>query len=106
MLVISYDLSDQCLFTSKLKLINMKQAERAGASHDVSPSLQKKPISETAKGGHPDQMTSRNNMTTSSPKSSNKFRRRNTQLPTNSFKIKQRRKQLLQTADSNQVRMG
>ncbi|KAI3443417.1 hypothetical protein Pfo_000082 [Paulownia fortunei] len=87
-----------------LALKARKQAERSQVSQDVSSSIQKESILETAKGGHPDQMASRNNMTSQNPKSLKKFvRRKNTHSLTNSFKIKQRRKPLLQTAESNQM---
>ncbi|KAK6139805.1 hypothetical protein DH2020_026481 [Rehmannia glutinosa] len=79
--------------------------EKAGRSQeDVSPSIQKESISETAKGDNPDQMASRDDMSSENPKSLKLFvRRRNTHLLTDSFKIKQRRKPLLQTADCNQM---
>ncbi|KAK4414857.1 Pathogenesis-related homeodomain protein [Sesamum alatum] len=80
-----------------LALKARKQAEKAQVSQDVGPSTQKESISETTKDGHPDQMASEN------PKSSKELvRRRKTHLLTSSFKIKQRRKLLLQTAESHQ----
>ncbi|XP_020553235.1 pathogenesis-related homeodomain protein isoform X1 [Sesamum indicum] len=81
-----------------LALKARKQAEKAQVSQDVGPSIQKESFSETTKDGHPDQMALEN------PKSSKELvRRRKAHLLTSSFKIKQRRKPLLQTAESNQV---
>ncbi|KAK6147421.1 hypothetical protein DH2020_018333 [Rehmannia glutinosa] len=87
------------------RYLALKARKQAGRSHeDVSPSIQKESISETAKGDNPDQMASRDDMSSENPKSLKLFvRRRNTHLLTHSFKIKQRRKPLLQTADCNQM---
>ncbi|KAL0346898.1 UNVERIFIED_CONTAM: Pathogenesis-related homeodomain protein [Sesamum calycinum] len=80
-----------------LALKARKQAEKEQVSQDVGPSIQKESLSETTKDGHPDQMALEN------PKSSKELvRRRKTHLLTSSFKIKRRRKPLLQTAESNQ----
>ncbi|KAK6147436.1 hypothetical protein DH2020_018348 [Rehmannia glutinosa] len=79
--------------------------QQAGRSHeDVSTSIQKESISETANDENRDQMASRDDMSSENPKSLKLFvRRRNSHLLTHSFKIKQRRKPLLQTADCNQM---
>ncbi|PIN16275.1 hypothetical protein CDL12_11078 [Handroanthus impetiginosus] len=87
--------------------LKARKAERSQVSEDVSPSTQMEPISETAKGSHPDQMTSRNNMTSQICKGLKKCaRRKNTDLLIISLKIKQRRKPLAPRTDSNLVLFG
>lgn len=84
-----------------LALKARKQTE--GAEVGVSPGVQNESLSENVKGGL-GQISSRNNIASPKTKISKRFiQRRNTHLLNHSFKIKQRRKSLLQTAGSDQM---
>ncbi|KAH6762477.1 pathogenesis related homeodomain protein A [Perilla frutescens var. hirtella] len=86
-----------------LALKARKQTDRAQVG--VSPGIQKESSSETAKDCL-GQIPSRNNIASSKTKISKRFlQRKKTHLLNHSFKIKQRRKPLLQPAGSNQMTM-
>ncbi|KAG8376385.1 hypothetical protein BUALT_Bualt09G0058000 [Buddleja alternifolia] len=83
---------------SKQLGLEFEKTEGAKVSQDVSPSIEKESISETASGEHGDQMSSRDNTTSQPLKSSKKLvKRRNT------LSLKHRTKPSVLTADGSKM---